>query len=293
MTGPAQPAAPPPGPGPDPKPRDDELDAAGLTDIGKVRSENQDHFLFATLHKTIKIRHTSLPGAEALEVLSQRLASVAMVADGVGGTEGGEAASRTTVETVTAYVNHTMGCYYQAKHEDDAAFLEELKAAAATCHETVTAQAREIKLDRMATTLTLALAVWPKMYLLQVGDSRGYLLRDGELTMLTRDQTMAQALVDSGAIKPADVARSPFRNVLSSAIGRGPAPEISQHDLRLGDTLLLCSDGLTKHVPDQQIRHRLRSMTSSQDGCRMLVDDALAGGGSDNITVLIVRTVRP
>jgi protein phosphatase len=275
----------------EPKPRDDELDAAGLTDVGKVRKENQDHFLFGTLHKTIRVRTTSLAAPEALQTLSERLASVTMVADGVGGGEGGEAASRTTIETLTAYVNHTMQCYYRANHGDDDAFLEELQAAARTCHDTVTARAREIGLDKMATTLTLGLAVWPRLFLLQVGDSRCYVLREGELVQLSRDQTMAQALVDSGVIKPSDIERSPFRNVLSSAIGRGAAPEVSQHHISRGDILLFCTDGLTKHVSDEQIRQRLLAMRSSQEGCRQLVDDALAGGGSDNVTVLIVRVV--
>jgi len=275
----------------DPKPRDDELDAAGLTDVGLVRKENQDHFLFATLHKTVRVGTTSLPNPSALETVSERVASITMVADGVGGSEGGEATSRITIETVTSYVNRTMQCYYRAGELDDDAFLTELRAAALATHDAVSERAVELGLARMATTLTLGLAVWPRFFLLQVGDSRCYRLRAGKLELLTQDQTMAQALADQGVIQPADVARSPFRNVLASAIGREAAPAVTGHDLKRGDVVLMCSDGLTKHVSDEQIRNRLETLTSSKEGCRQLVSDALAGGGTDNVTVLIVRNV--
>ena len=143
----------------------------------------------------------------------------------------------------------------------------------------------------LATTLTLGLAVWPKLYLLHVGDSRAYQFRQGHLTQLTKDQTMAQALVDAGALKEADLVRSPLRNILSSAIGGTSQPVVTHHDLQAGDVIMLCSDGLTKHVTDAQIEARFREMTSSEQVCRQLVDDALEGGGSDNVTVLISRTV--
>lgn len=273
------------------KPRDDELEVYGLTHVGKVRRENQDHFLFCTLHKMLRVRVTSLPTPELLEIPSERLGSLFMVADGVGGGEGGEAASRVTVETMATYVTHTMQCYYRSESVDHAAFVTALQGAVGRCHETVVTRARERKASKMATTLTLGLAVWPRLYLLQVGDSRCYRFRQGELDLLTRDQTLAQALVDSGALKPADLPRSPFRNVLSSSIGGTTLPELSHHDLLHGDLVLLCTDGLTKHVPDDKIRQRLREMENAEHACRMLVNDALDGGGTDNVTVLIARTV--
>lgn len=273
------------------KPRDDELDVFGLTDTGRVRRDNQDHFLFCTLHKTLRVRVTSLATPELLEMPSERLASLFMVADGLGGREGGEAASRVTVETMAAYVNHTMGCYYRADSADEGPFMAELDAAAHACHQTVIERSRELNLEKMATTLTMGLAVWPTLYLLQVGDSRAYRHRDKTLERLTKDQTMAQALLDQGVIAPTDLERSPFRNVLSSAIGRAAQPVVSRHDLRRGDVLLLCSDGLTKHVTDAQIAARLGAMESSEQVSRVLVDDALEDGGTDNVTVLVGRTV--
>jgi protein phosphatase len=273
------------------KPRDEEIEVFGLTHPGLVRPTNQDHFLFGTLHKTLRVRTTSLSTPELLEMPGARLGSLFMVADGVGGSAGGEAASRVTIETMAAYGTHAMQCYYHLDSVDDRDFLAELQDAARTCHETVRTRARERGFPKMATTLTLALAVWPRLYVLQVGDSRAYRCRQGELELLTRDQTIAQALVDAGALKAADMHRSPLRNVLSSAIGSTAEPVVTQHELRHGDVVLLCSDGLTKHVSDEQIRERFRTMTSSEQACRALVDDALGAGGTDNVTVLVSRSI--
>ncbi len=283
-TDPALPAA-------TPKPRDDELDVFGLTDRGKVRPDNQDHFLFCTVHKTLRVHTTSLATPELLEIPSQRLASMFMVADGVGGAQGGEDASRVTVETMALYATHAMRCYFRSDLEDGAGFLQELEMAAQTSNTNVMARARERpEASRMATTLTLGLAVWPRLYLLQVGDSRAYRFRDGELTRLTRDQTMAQDLVDRGALKPSDAARSPLRNILSSAIGRNAAPEVTEHDLRRGDLILLCSDGLSSYVSEEQIAATCRIRTTAETLSRALLELALAAGGPDNITILAART---
>jgi protein phosphatase len=144
----------------------------------------------------------------------------------------------------------------------------------------------------MATTLTAMIAIWPALYILHVGDSRCYRFRGGVAEQLTRDQTMAQDLVDSGVL-PADRApRSPFANVLSSSLGGTTTlPIVVRSDLQAGDIILLCSDGLTKHVTPARIAERLASLTSSEQACRGLVEDALAGGGSDNVTVLVLRAV--
>jgi protein phosphatase len=274
------------------RPRDEELDVFGITHTGKVRSDNQDHFLFCTLHKALRVVTTSLSAPELLEIPSQRLASMFMVADGVGGSSGGEAASRVTIETMAMYFTHAMQCYFHSTRPDEAAFLEELRAAAQAASSTVASKARERPdAGRMATTLTLGMAVWPDLYVLQVGDSRAYRVRGGVVTRLTRDQTMAQDLVDRGAMSPADAARSPLRNILSSAIGRDALPEVSRHDLERGDLILLCSDGLTNHVPEERIAELAGKLDRCEAICRTLLDEALAGGGSDNITILAVRSL--
>jgi protein phosphatase len=147
--------------------------------------------------------------------------------------------------------------------------------------------------EQPATTLTMAAVLWPRAYLVQVGDSRCYRLRDGTLQLLSEDQTIAQALVESGALTPEEAQKSPFRGVLASAVG-GPTaePMTTATDCRWDDVLLLCTDGLTRHVTDEEIQDELRSIESAEQSCRRLIDVALERGGRDNVTVVIGR-LRP
>jgi protein phosphatase len=274
------------------KPRDDEIDVFGLTHRGKVRQVNEDHFLISSLHKKVQVHMTSLPDSQAFAGDTERLAFMAMVADGVGGGPHGSDASRLALEAITHYVSHSLQCYYSSNASDEHAFLAGLEDAALHCHSELHQRA-ESDPDRegMATTLTLWLGVWPRAYLLQVGDSRAYLLRGEALTQLSRDQTMAQVLIDQGILTRADAAGTRWEHVLSSSIG-GPEslPVVSRVDQQWGDVGLLCSDGLTKHVPDERIRERLLAMPSAREGCEALLQDALEAGGTDNITILIGRT---
>jgi len=287
-TAPAPPAAA------DRKPRDDEIDVYGLTHPGKVRRTNQDHFLIGSLRKHLEVLHTSLSSVNVVPRDAERLAFLAMVADGVGGTEGGEEASRLAVEAITEYVAHATHCYYAADPDDEHTFARALEAAAHQVHTDILQQrADDPARQRMATTLTLLIGVWPRAYLLQVGDSRCYLLREGRLIQLSRDQTLAQDLVDRGVFRRSEAVRTPLANVLSSALG-GPAtsPVVTAIENDWKNVALLCSDGLTKHVPDERIRQRLLAMTSAKAACEALLQDALDGGGTDNITVIVGRMVR-
>lgn len=274
------------------KPRNDEIDCYGLTHVGKVRKVNQDHFLIASLRKRMEVLQTSLPDVSRLPLGEDRVAFLVLVADGVGGGVGGEVASRFALEEVTHYVLESLHCYYSADASDEA-FRELLQEAAHRCHAaTLEHAASHPDLRGMATTLTLFIGVWPWLYLVQVGDSRFYLFREGRLTQVSRDQTMAQALLDQGVITQVDVERSPWSHVLSSAIGgRQTEPVVTrlQNDWR--NVHLFCSDGLTKHVSDQRISERLATMQSSRQACEALLQDALDGGGSDNITIVVGRFV--
>jgi serine/threonine protein phosphatase PrpC len=274
------------------RPHDAELDLFGLTHPGKVRHENQDHFLLATVHPQAVIHGTSLPDADALMMRGERLATILLVADGVGGGVAGHEASRLASETITRYVSSMLRCYHAAEADGEGAPLELLREGALEAHAAVLEQAAAIP-ERlgMATTLTLALAMWPVAYVVQVGDSRCYHFHEGALKRITRDQTIAQHLVDAGALDEADLARSPLGNVLSSAIGGGEAlPEVTRLSiLERGCVLLLCSDGLTKHVTDAEIEREIRAMRSSEQLCRSLLDLALARGGTDNVTILAGR----
>jgi serine/threonine protein phosphatase PrpC len=277
------------------KPRDDEIDIYGLTHPGLVRPDNEDHFLVCALNRRVAVVATSLPDASRLSSAGERQAFLAMVADGVGGRAMGQEASRLAVERATEYVAASLRCYHAASDPgDDGAFAEALEAAAMHTHADIVRQAAaDPALRGMATTLTLWLGVWPRSYLLQVGDSRCYTLRDDQLIQISRDQTMAQDLVDVGVLSRTDATRSRWSHVLSSAIGGGAAtPVVTRIDQDWDQVGLLCSDGLTKHVPDKRLRKRLRQMKSARQACEALLEDALDDGGTDNITIVVGRAVR-
>jgi serine/threonine protein phosphatase PrpC len=278
---------------PDRKPRDEEMDIYGLTHPGKLRSENQDQFLVCSLRKEAVVHLTSLQDTGNLTAGSERVALLMMVADGVGGGLRGAEASRIALEAVTRYVSHCMACYYAATPGDDREFFQALQHGAVRSHAEILRRGEEDPDYRgMATTLTLYLGHWPRAYLLQVGDSRCYLLRGDQLTQVTRDQTMAQELIDAGVMRPSDTAGTRLEHTLSSSIGgRQTAPVVTKFELTWDTVVLLCSDGLTRHVSNERIAQRLRETRSSREACEALLADALEGGGSDNITIVVRRTV--
>ena len=279
------------------KPLDQEIDVFGITDIGKIRSENQDQFLICTLRKHVDVWGTSLTDEERLARLTSgdRMGFLALVADGVGGSAGGKEASQTAVESVLDYVTHSMQCFYTSdpRHEDD--FLKSLHEAVMLSHEIVQQKAgSDTAGERMATTLTMYMGVWPRAYVVQVGDSRCYQLRDGNLQRVTKDQTLVQQLVDDGVVNQSQADRSRWRHILSSAIGGSTAtPVTTKIDLQWGDVLLLCTDGLTRHVSEEEIEDRLNRMESAERVVHDLVSLALERGGSDNITVVVGRIRTP
>jgi serine/threonine protein phosphatase PrpC len=277
----------------DRKPFDDEIDVYGLTHTGKVRPENQDHFLICALQKQMVVRQTSLADTDRLMSDPERLAFLAMVADGVGGGARGEEASRLALEGVTQYVSGTMRSYYAAGSGDDQEFFQALQEGALRCHEQLRRRGEDDpEYAGMATTLTLYLGLWPRAYLLQVGDSRCYLFRNGDLRQLTRDQTMAQELMDLGVLTKAETPPARLARTLSSSLGgRQTAPVVTRLDMTWGTVILLCSDGLTNHVSDERIRERLHSMQSARQVCQDLLAEALEDGGSDNITVIVGRAI--
>jgi serine/threonine protein phosphatase PrpC len=274
------------------KPRDDEIDVHGLTHIGKVRKENQDHFLLATIHKRVNVLATNLSERQHLPAQDQRVAFLAMVADGVGGREGGAEASATALEVVMQYVNEGMSCLFD-RDVKESAFTDALQVAARRTHEAIIARAKtEERHGHMATTLTLFMGVWPAYYLLQLGDSRYYLWSEGRLTQVTRDQTIAEDLVDRGVLTRAQAPHTQFAHILSSALGADAAePVVTRLQAEWPYVHLLCSDGLTKHVSDERIAERLASMTSAKQVCEQLLQDALDGGGTDNVTIIVGRQV--
>jgi len=283
-------AAPPASAPPIPRPRDDELDLFGLTHKGLVRAENEDQFLLCTVHPQVVIHATSLPDSSSIAQRGQRLATIMLVADGVGGSAAGSRASLIATEAVTRYVASSLRCYNAVGAATEGEFEATLRAAAIDAHETVRSEAAAIANEAgMATTLSLGIVVWPWMYVVQVGDSRCYLHAGGKLSQLTRDQTFAQELVDQGVFTRDDAKTSPLNNVLSSALGAPEAlPEITRVEIsERGSVILLCTDGLTKHVTDAEIADHLAKLQTAEQTANELLQLALSRGGTDNISMVL------
>lgn len=274
------------------RPTDEELDLFGITHRGKVRADNQDHYLISTVHPQVVVHDTSLPSIDQLPLRGTRLATVLVVADGVGGAADGSEAARLATEAVMRYVSSTLRSYHAAGMASDDELLAALKAAALEAHEAVKAEAA-LRTDhrQMATTLTVCIVIWPWAYVVQTGDSRAYIYGFGKLQQITRDQTVGQVLVDQGILPAERLEASPLKHILSSAIGADEAlPDVTRVDLReSGPLLFLCSDGLTKHVTNEEIADAMSRMTSSEQLVKDLLELALSRGGSDNITIIAGR----
>lgn len=267
-------------------PRVMRIDAFGQSHTGKVRSANEDHFAIMTLHKSVQLRATNLQDTTILDRLRKPEVTILVVADGVGGGVGGKIASGVAVRTVVEYLAEAVGCVQDFDVDREQMFLEHLSHAVEHGHERL----REMFPTQggPATTLTMVTLVWPRAYVVHVGDSRGYFLRSRRLKQFTRDQTMGDYMVDIGAVTEQHAQKAGLYNVLSSAVGGDLVPSVGVVDLAEGDTLLLCSDGLTKHVSDDRIAEVLSSQ-SPEAAVQSLIDAALDGGGTDNVTVVVAK----
>jgi protein phosphatase len=220
------------------------------------------------------------------------------VADGLGGHSAGEVASRTALASMLKLITRSprWALRLDDPHTRDAdieALLVRTRRYLAGVHEALRARAAEdTKLEGMGTTLTVAYSVGNDLFVVHVGDSRAYLLRGGRLRRITRDHTLAQSYADQGLIPQAEVEAHELGHVLTRAMGAGdaqPEGEIHHLDLAHEDRLLLCSDGLTRCVPEGELAALLAAHDESRDACRALVDRALALGGGDNITAIVAR----
>lgn len=272
------------------------IESAGLTDRGRVREKNEDAFVIATLQRSLLIQNAS-PAVQGW-FTGNSAGLLLVVADGMGGQGGGDVASKVAIEAV---VNHLLNCMPWAARRAAKAgashrhsltgVREELASAMALGDATVKNAGAQSSTPHMGTTLTLALLLGPIAYVAHVGDSRAYLLRKGQLSRLTRDHTLAQRLADE-SMQPIDAA-SQLNNILWNSLGATedlPEPEIQKLDLEPKDALLLCSDGLTKHVTDEQIAMVLSSRAPATARCATLIELANAAGGTDNITAVMAQT---
>jgi protein phosphatase len=270
-----------------------KMDCFGLTDTGKVREVNEDQFLIADLNRSMLIHQTSLSHEDHTRLFGGSQGKLLLVADGMGGHAGGRRASALAVETLTSYALNTMPWFFRLSQASDADLEEELRAALEQCQKRIEDVASiDPQRARMGTTLTMAYLLWPRLYVVHAGDSRCYLHRGGRLEQITRDHTMAQRLVDQGVLQPDEAEGSRWSHVLYNCIGGGTHelnPDVYKATLNVGDSLLLCSDGLSKVVPDEQVRDLLGKKAGAEETCRRLVAQANDLGGPDNITVVVAH----
>lgn len=262
------------------------VDAFGLSHTGKVRSANEDHFAIMVLQKSVQLRATNLQDTNLVERLRKPEVNILVVADGVGGAAGGKLASGVAVRSVVEYLAEAVGCVQDFDVDREQAFLDHLSGAVERGHQRLKEMFRTQ--GGPATTLTMVTVVWPRAYVVHVGDSRGYYLRNGVLRQFTRDQTMGDYLVDIGAVTEQHAQKAGLYNVLSSAVGGDLVPSVGVVDLTEGDVVLLCTDGLTKHVSDERIT-QLLSTNDPESAAQSLIDAALDGGGTDNVTVVVAK----
>ena len=275
----------------EPRPAMHEIDTFGLTDRGKVRSTNNDHFLIASFHRNLRVHFTSLPGGIGHQETESR-GFLFLVADGVGGLSTAGDGSALALSTLAQHLLHATEICSELVMTNEEKSSIELREAVLQAHHALVAMQKETG-GKPATTLTMYAGFWPRAFIVHVGDSRMYRYRDGELTRFTSDQTYEQLMLESGAIKPGSAEANRLKHVLWSAVGNDEVvPQVVPTDITRRDVLMVCSDGLTKHVTDDEIRARLARDESAEENVRALVDLALERGGTDNVTA-VVGKIRP
>jgi serine/threonine protein phosphatase PrpC len=248
------------------------------TDVGQERSLNEDSLL--TLDVAPVFRSVSTP------------VGLFVVADGMGGHEAGDVASRLAIQAVA---KQTIGKVLSsaAAGEPLPDVRQWLTAATQAAHQTVYDQRKTAGTD-MGTTLVAALLVGDTATIANVGDSRAYLLKQDSIVQITTDHSLVERLVVTGQITREEAVNHPQKNVIYRVIGDKPRLEVELFEQRLDpdEALLLCSDGLSSMASDEQIWQIWRTSTSPQEACDRLVETANQAGGEDNITVVIVQVSR-
>jgi protein phosphatase len=269
-----------------------QVDLAALSHRGYVRTTNEDHFLILRFGRSLETLRTSLP-ADALPARSEEVGYGLFVADGMGGCVGGEVASRTAITTLVNLVLQTPDWILSSDPQNIEQVIDRMSERFRRIHDALRDEGRDDpSLKGMGTTMTLVCSLGPRLVIGHVGDSRAYLRRGDELFQLTRDHTVLQTLLDTGALTAEEAARHPGRHVLTRSLGAcadGCDGDFHSVVLADGDDLLLCSDGLTNMVDDTHIMPVLRDAASADDACQALVSLALENGGKDNVTVALAR----
>jgi protein phosphatase len=269
-----------------------QVDIGALSHPGKLRPNNEDHYLVAKLERAMQLLLTNLPEGQ-VPVHQAETAYGMVVADGMGGHAAGEVASTAAIRFLIEMVLKTPDWIMRLDEDGKKEVMRRTEQRFQLVNESLTQMAEDDPdLCGMGTTLTLACSLGRDLIIGHAGDSRAYLFRDGQLLRLTRDHTMVQALIDLGAIHPTEAATHPRRHVLLNVVGASGIPvrvELDQLTLVDGDQVLLCTDGLSDMLPDTAIAEVLGQSRPSNGACQALVDLALEAGGKDNVTVVLGR----
>jgi protein phosphatase len=264
----------------------------GTTDVGQKRSINQDQFLIAELSKSMLVSASSLPEINTGRFFGEIQGQVLLVADGMGGHAAGEKASSMVLQHLIGRLLNSVHWFFQSETDSEEEFIDALRQLLTDAHKRLLAASREdLTATGMGTTLTMAYIHWPRMYVVHAGDSRCYLVRKGVAQQLTTDHTLARQMVEAGGMKPEDEATSRWSNVLWNVVGgnseRELLAEVHRVDLREGDSVVLCSDGLYRYLGRQELAAMIEAEPDASIACGNLIEHANQRGGEDNVTVIV------
>jgi len=272
-----------------------EVDAR--SHVGLVRTSNEDSYVVFRLVRYLERVLSNIPESE-LPTRGEDTGYLLVVADGMGGHQAGEVASRSALVSALQLILRSPRWALNlddplTREQEISSLLARSRGYLSAVHAALREQASsDARLAGMGTTLTGAYTVGADMFVLHVGDSKAYLLRGDRLEKITKDHTVAQQYADLGVIPQEAVPSHHASHMLTKAIG-APTDSLSgdMHHLRIenGDRLLLCSDGLTDMASEEQILSVLRSRPGCGEACQGLIDLALTGGGRDNITVIVAN----
>jgi serine/threonine protein phosphatase PrpC len=267
-----------------------QVDVGGLSHPGRVRPNNEDHYLVARGGRFLRTLLTNLPEGSVPGKFEETIHGM-VVADGVGGQAGGEVASRLAITYLVHLVLDTPDWIFGLGPPQVEAHLRRGAERFRDVNAALIERGRQDPdLAGMGTTLTLAWSFRTALFLAHVGDSRAYLLRGGILHKLTRDHTMAQRLADAGVLAAEEATTHWLRHILTQCLGISESkgkPEVQRVELVDGDRLLLCTDGLTDMVDEATIATTLGQGTTADQTSQALVDLALERGGKDNVTAVV------
>ncbi len=260
------------------------LEVFGKTDLGRARDHNEDRFLVADLTR----KAASLQPDVRQHDIGPR-GTLLVVADGMGGAAAGELASEMATDTIYAHLVKTWNAEDEVTPQR---FAYRLKEAVEVANANIHAHAKaHPEVRGMGTTTTAAGVLNDHLYLTQVGDSRAYLIRGGQAYQITKDQSLMQRLVEAGELTEEEAAQSERRNIILQALGPDPKVKVdlTHQEVRRGDVLVLCSDGLSGQVKKDEIAQIVTTTPDLSAACDKLIALANERGGPDNITVVIAR----